>query len=105
MTINVTPTEISLGLRRHGLHCPVALALTRILGEECEVQLAGTFRNVRWDPVDGSRKTRQVNRYRLVLRESGKESPLPPPANRFIKEFDEGLPVPPTSFVMLDPRL
>lgn len=75
LKVQVTADDIREGKREDSLHCPIALALQRLLGQPWRV---GT--NVAQGP------------------NWGESADLPPAAREFVLRFDLGLPVEPFEF-------
>lgn len=84
VSVRVTSDDIASGKRKDACHCPVALALKRAYPES-EI-FAGD---------DGELYTYQAPAAPRV-----RVASLPPVANRFIEEFDDGYAVQPFSFTL-----
>jgi hypothetical protein len=82
--IYITANDIMLGVRGHGLQCPLARAISRRLGKEIRVLTYA------W--------------YRLDDYTSPNPYPLPLRATQFVKAFDGGRKVAPFSFTLEVPN-
>jgi len=84
-TINVSKTDIKKGVAGACSSCPVALAISRVLGRPVRVSIGGNPSHYfRFD--DSESMTPKF--------------PLPPKVRKFIDAFDQGEPVEPFGFTL-----